>query len=165
MGHGFDDRSTVLFGGEVTGRPIWVTDTQIIVKTRAHEAGVVDVTVVSPTGDTVTLPNSFTFVDEDAPVTARPETPLPGITDPGGQQPIAPGNSEPPATGDLTGVEPTASTAPIPAIQASFGEITPWQGLSVAPILGPSNLIGAIVAGSNSQQCASSSCAGVTLSL
>lgn len=60
FGSNFQTGATVLFGG-ATGTITGITSTQIAVRTPAHAAGLVDVQVRNPDGQSGTLTGSFTF--------------------------------------------------------------------------------------------------------
>lgn len=181
-GRGFRPTLYVRFGSRVA-HVLSMSSTSIAVVTPSHIAGHSDVTVAVSGGDSVTMPNAFTFVDNTAP------TPLA----PGGEQAAAPAPGAPSATsppapspeGGSPGA-PAPAPAPVPdqssmdEAQPALPEVLPTRftfgpfpeadatqdvsaGVRLRPVLGLSPLSRYDPAVWPSRRCRMSSCQGVRL--
>jgi hypothetical protein len=77
VGQNFQAGATVYFGAVKAAEVNFVNDTQLDIQTPAHDAGLVDITVLNPDGQTHALEQSFTFVpppsmDDVSPVSGTP---------------------------------------------------------------------------------------------
>jgi subtilisin family serine protease len=151
-GSGFTSDSVVRFGGSVADASVaWPT--MLLVRTPAHAAGVVDVTVTTG-GSTVTLPGAYTYLGggssppQPTPTTTTTVTPATTTT-----------TAAPATTTSTTSAPATTSTTAAPRSPQPIEA----RGLHLKPLPAGHPLAGIAASSWPSRRCTSGSCAGVSL--
>ena len=126
----------VWFGGSV-GTTLFADSSTATVRTPAHVAGTVDVTIYKPSGHGIVVTRAYTFVDDSSAPPPSGTSPPPNGTSPppGGTSP-PPGGTSPPPGGTTP---PPGGTSPPPATPDPGTEPTPPRVRSPGEIYTGSN--------------------------
>jgi hypothetical protein len=164
-------RDVYVWFGRTVATTLLADSSTVIVRTPAHVAGTVDVTIYKDSGASIVLPQAYTFAD-DAPASppggstppSQGTNPPPGETSPPPDTTSPPPGTTSPPPGATT--PPPASDpgdGPAPAVRQPGEVYIGARGLKLA-VLGPDHPLARLDAGAwRRSACRTSPCAGLPL--